>query len=161
MAAKTVVHAFVACRLDYCNCLLYCITDTLFRRLQSLQNAAICLVTGTHRWDHITLVLRDLHWLPVLRRIDFKLALLVYKSLRGLTLSYLSDDCRLVSSDKFRRHLRSADVDTFFAPSTETHLGDRRFSAAGPRLWNSLPSDLRQPDTELAYYYFILVLCYI
>jgi len=70
-AAKTVVHAFVACRLDYCNCLLYGITDTLFMRLQSLQNAAARLVTGTCRRDHITPVLRDLHWLPVRRRVDF------------------------------------------------------------------------------------------
>ena len=74
---------------------------------------------------------------------------LVYKSLHGLTPSYLSDDCRLVSSDKFRRRLRSADVDTCIDPRTETRLGDRSFSATGPRLWNSLPSDLRQPDTEL------------
>jgi len=76
-AAKTVVHAFVACRLDNCNCLQYGITDTLFRRLQSLQNAAARLVTGTRRRDHITTVLRDLHWLPVRRRVDFKLVLLV------------------------------------------------------------------------------------
>ena len=108
-AAKTVVRAFVACRLGYCNCLLYGITDTLFTRLQSLQNAATRLVTGTRRRDHITPVLRNLHWLPVRRRVDFKLALLVYKSLHGLTPSYLSEDCRLVSSDKFRRRLRSAD----------------------------------------------------
>jgi len=39
-AAKTIVHAFIACRLDYCNSLLHGITDSLFRRLQSVQNAA-------------------------------------------------------------------------------------------------------------------------
>jgi len=107
-------------------------------------------IYGKRRRDHITPVLRDLHWLPVGRRIDFKLALLVYKSLHGLTPSYLSDNCRLVSSDKFRRRLRLADVDTCIAPRTETRLGDRSFSATGPRLWNSLPSDLRWPDTELS-----------
>jgi len=77
-AAKTIVHAFVACRLDYCNSLLHGITDSLFRRLQSIQNAAACLITGTRRRDHVTPVLRDLHWLPVRRRVDYKLALLVY-----------------------------------------------------------------------------------
>ena len=64
-AAKTIVHAFVACRLDYCNSLLHGITDSLFRRLQSVQNAAARLITGTRRRDHITPVLRDLHRLPV------------------------------------------------------------------------------------------------
>jgi len=71
-AAKTIVHAVVACRLDYCNSLLHGITDSLFRRLQSaVQNAAACLITGTRRRDHITPVLRDLHWLPVRRHVDY------------------------------------------------------------------------------------------
>ena len=46
-AAKTIVHAFIACRLDYCNSLLHGITDSLFRRLQSVQNAAGHLITAT------------------------------------------------------------------------------------------------------------------
>ena len=54
----------------------------------------------------------DLHWLPVRRCVDYKLALLVYKSLHGLAPPYLADDCILASSDEFRRRLRSADVDT-------------------------------------------------
>jgi len=112
-AAKTIVHAFIACRIDYCNLLLHGITDSLFRRLQSVPNAAACLqlITRTRRRDHITPVLRDLYWLPVQRRVDYKLALLVYKSLHGLAPSYLADDCILASSDNFHRRLRSADVD--------------------------------------------------
>jgi len=106
-------------------------SDSLFRRLQSIQNAAARLVTGTRRRDHITPVLRDLHWLPVRRRVDYKLALLVYKSLHGLAPPYLADDCILASSDKFRRRLRSADVDTCIVPRTRTRLGD---------------PDLRRPD---------------
>jgi len=91
-------------------------------------------IYGKRRRDHITLVLRDLHWLPVGCRVDIKLALLVYKSLHGLTPSYLSGNCRLVSSDKFRRRLRLADVDTCITPRNETRQGDRSFSATGPRL---------------------------
>jgi len=66
----------------------------------------------------ITPVLRDLHWLPIRRRVDYKLALLVYKSLHGLAPPYLDDDCILASSDEFRRRLRSADVDTCIVPRT-------------------------------------------
>ena len=58
-AAKT----FISYRLDYCNALLYGITDNLFRRLQSIQNAAARLLTGTRRRDHISPVLSRLHWL--------------------------------------------------------------------------------------------------
>jgi len=99
-AAKTIVHAFIACRLDCCNSLLHGIIDSLFRRLQSIQNAAARLITGTRRRDHITPVLRDLHWLPVRRCVDYKLALLVYKSLHGLAPSHLADDCILAFSDR-------------------------------------------------------------
>jgi len=62
------------------------------------------LVTGAH----ITPVQRQLHWLPVKQRIDFKLAVLVYKSLHGLAPPYLSDDCQLIR-DVERRYFRSSD----------------------------------------------------
>jgi len=96
-ATKTTVQAFISCRLDYCNALLYGTGRPILRQLQSVQNAADRLVAGSRRSDHITPVLRRLHWLPVRRRIEFKLALLIYKSLHGLTPRYLSDDCQLVS----------------------------------------------------------------
>ena len=87
--------------------------------------------------------------LPVWGCVDYKLALLVYKSLHGLAPSYHADDCILASSDKFRRRLHSADVDTCIVPRTRTRFGDRSCPAAGPRIWNSLPPELRRPDTEL------------
>ena len=52
-------------------------------RLQSVQNAAACLVTGTRRSD-MTPLLCQLHWLPVRQRVDFKLATLVHRSLSGI-----------------------------------------------------------------------------
>jgi len=64
-ATKTFVQAFIWCRLDYSNSLLYGISDGQLQRLQSVQNAAARLVTGARRRDHITPVLRQLHWLPV------------------------------------------------------------------------------------------------
>jgi len=56
--------------------------------------------------------------------------------------------CQLVSNTG-RRRLRSADVDTCIVPLTSMRLGDRSFSVAGPRLWNSLPAELCQPDVEI------------
>lgn len=147
-ATKTTVQAFISCRLDYCNALLYGIADDLLRRLQSVQNAAARLVAGSRRSDHITPVLRRLYWLPVRRRIKFKLALLTHKSLNGSTPRYLSDDRQLVS-DVGRRRLRSSDISTCVVPRTHTGFGDRAFQVAGPRLWNRLPASLRQSDTTV------------
>jgi len=52
-------------------------------------------------------------------------------------------------TDTDRRPLRSAVVKTCFVPRTHNSFGDRSYSAAGPRVWNSLPPHLRQ-DTNFA-----------
>ena len=49
-ATKTLVQAFISCRLDYCNSLLFGISDGLLRRLQSVQTVAAHLVTGARRY---------------------------------------------------------------------------------------------------------------
>jgi len=110
-ATKTFVQVFILCRLDYCNSLLYGISDGLLQRLQSVQNAAARLVTGACRGVHITPVLRQLHWLPVRQRVAFKIAGLVHQSLAGAAPAYLADDCHLLS-DAGRRTLRSHSNDT-------------------------------------------------
>jgi len=62
-AAKTLVQAFISSRLDYCNSILYGVTDNLLQRLQSVQNSAASLITWTGRREHISPVLQELHWL--------------------------------------------------------------------------------------------------
>jgi len=141
-AAKTLVQAFISCRLDYCNSLLYGVTDNVMRRVQSLQNAAARLITGARRRDHITPVLRQLHWLPVRRRVEFKLACLVRQALCGQMPTYLADDIRLVSEGN-RQSLRSSFDNMCAVPRTHNSFGDRSFGAAGPRIWNNLPRGLR------------------
>jgi len=85
--AKTLDQAFVSSRLDYCNSLLYGVSEELMRRLQSVQNAAARLVTG--RSDYITLILRQLHWLPMRQR--------VFQYLTSQAPTDLADECQLVS----------------------------------------------------------------
>ena len=76
---KTLLHAFISCRLDYCNSLFYGLPKQDLRKLQLAQNAAARLFGGLSRYNHITPVLRQLHWLPIKERIDFKIAMLTYK----------------------------------------------------------------------------------
>jgi len=79
------------------------------------------------------------------------LAVRVYKSLRGLTPLYLSDDCQLVT-DVGRRHLRSSDVYTCVIPRTQSQIGDRSFSVTGPRVWNNLPTEIPRIGTKFEHY---------
>ena len=149
-STKTLVNAFVNSRLDYCNSLLYGIGEGLMDRLQRVQNAAARLVSGAKKYDHITPIMMDLHWLPIRRRVTFKVATLVYKCLHGCAPVYLADDCVAVSSIPGRRFLRSAAHLELTVPRTRTMTsGPRAFPVCGPTVWNSLPCTLRSP--ELSY----------
>ena len=59
-------------------------------KLQSVQNAAARLVTSS-KFDHVTPLLKDLHWLPIAERIKFKILLLTFKGLHDLSPSYIKD----------------------------------------------------------------------
>jgi len=63
------------------------------KKLQAVQNSAARVVTGIRKYDHITPVLRDFHWLLVRHRIDFKVAMTVFKCIHGLAPQYLAGDC--------------------------------------------------------------------
>jgi len=124
-AAKTLVHAFISSRLDYCNSLLYGISDSLLsagKAADCSERSSARIITETNlsyrKFDHITPVLRDLHWLPVRQHISFKLAMIVYKCLHGLAPSYLTDVCTPVSSVVGRWQLRSTNRGTLVLPGT-------------------------------------------
>jgi len=98
-AVKMLVQTFISRHPDYCNSLFYDIPNGVMTRLQSAQNAAACLVSGTPRHGHITLLLHQLHRLPVLKRANFKMATLVYRSLAGMAPVYLASECQLMSEE--------------------------------------------------------------
>jgi hypothetical protein len=145
------VHAFISSRVDYCNSLLYGVTAQLTRRLQSVMNAAARLVCELGRFDHITPAMRDeLHWLPVVQRIKFKVALLVYKCLHGSGPAYLNECCIVVTADARQHHLRSVTRGDLLESRTNTRrFGQRSFRSSGPAVWNSLPLYLRDFNLTL------------
>ena len=104
-SCKLVVQLLVTSRLDYSNGLLYGIPKSAVSILQSVQNSAARIVTKTALRKHITPVLKELHWLPVDRRIQYKILLYAYKALNDSAPEYL---CDMVESYALNRVLRSA-----------------------------------------------------
>jgi len=139
---ERLVHAFVSSRLDSCNSLLYGIPEKEIKQLQRVQNAAARLVTGTKKYDHISPVLKDLHWLPVRHRITYKIALMTFKSLHGMAPGYITE---LISRHKPSRTLRSSSAHLLKRPDIQKTItyGESSFTFAAPTIWNDLPADIR------------------
>ena len=148
----TVTHALVTSRIDYCNALYVGLPLKTVRRLQLIQNRAARLVSGRATKEHITPILYNLHWLPVAAQAQFKVLVLTYKALNGLGPRYLKD--RLLPYEPTRR-LRSSQGALLKEPSLMEVRGmacrHRAFSAAAPKLWNALPSEIRLAPTLMTF----------
>ena len=140
--AEILVHAFISSKLDFCNALLYGLPKSVIDRLQYVQNCAARLVTRTRSSEHITPVLRRLHWLPVRQRhITYKILLLTYKAPNGMAPRYIAD---LLQPYTPTRQLRSSSKNLLVTPKSNLKFyGDRSFQVTAPRLWNSLTNDIR------------------
>jgi hypothetical protein len=136
------VRSLVLSRLDYGNSLLGGISCSSLKRLQKLQNRAARLVYCVDRRTSAAPLLRDLHWLPVQQRINFKILLHVYNCVNSLGPSYLSDVVSLYQCA--RAGLRSSKDKTRLAVHVNKRaIGSTAFSHMGPRLWNDLPIFIR------------------
>ena len=89
-----------------------------------------------------TLLLKDLHWLPIKQRVLYKISIIVFKCLNCNDFpSYLKD---LISVYKPSRSLRSADKFLLVKPFKKLKtFGQRSFHFSAPTVWNSLPFELR------------------
>jgi len=102
--------------------------------------------------DHITPIMRELHWLPIQQRIDYKIAVLAYKSVNQTAPPYLTEMCRPVSQSCFLARNRSADRGDRISQKWNTvTYGQMGFHYAMPKVWNNLPVVVRQRPTLSAF----------
>ena len=139
-SANLIATAIISSRLDYCNSILNGLSTFNLNRLQTIQNRAARIVLGVGRRVSSEPLLRQLHWLPVAKRIQYKTALITFKTLHTHQPSYLSS---LLIPYSPSRTLRSSSNNFLTVPKVTTTLQSRSFSVAAPHLWNSLPIPIR------------------
>ena len=120
-------------------------SKTNLHKLQRVQNAATHLIFEESKYCHVTPLLKSLHWLPVKYRIIFKVLLITFKAIQGLAPVYISEliSIRDVSLSRYCLRLTNSLTLNYPALKSRKTLGDRSFFVAAPKLWNKLPSDIR------------------
>jgi len=97
-------------------------------------------------------LLRELHWLKVPERIQFRLCVLVHQCLYCSAPQYLAETLQLTSDVSSRRRLRSGSTSTLLVPPTrQITLDDRAFPVAAARAWNALPATIRSASLYLTF----------
>ena len=136
---ETLTLALVISSLDYCNSLYYGINVVLLNQLQSIQNRACRVILGLKRREPTSIHMKNLHWLKVKERIDFKVLLLVYKTLLGKSPSYLTE---LVNYNC----ISGSRAPSLTSSLVKTSFGKRSFQHYAPILWNSIPSEVKHSE---------------
>ena len=81
-----------------------------------------------------------LHWLPVKQRVQYSILLQVVRAQHRLAPPYITDQLEQRATSV----LLSTTNNDFYVPPSRSRYGDRMFSVAGPRLWNSLPAEMKK-----------------
>ena len=96
--------------------------------------------------EHITPVLKKLHWLPITVRIHYKIALLAYKVMSTQQPAYLAG---LVRRYQPTRTLRPSSRRVLHSDTPRPMFASRAFCFAAPKIWNKLPKTLSENQLTL------------
>ena len=132
---QRLVPAFLLSRIDYCNVALVGLPAIALAPLQRVINAAARFVANLRHRDHVSHVLRDLHWLPNRERISYKVYLMIFNIVNGTAPTYMTGMVTRISNLPGRCHLVLRDS----LPRTRTVFGSRAFSISLAR-WPGMAS---------------------
>ena len=142
------VNSLIHSKIDYCSALLIGLKDKDVKRLQKLQNSATRFVHGKRSRRGVTDLRKKSHFLPVRHRIEYKICMMVYKSLNNGTPGYISEMLQ-----RRKPKPMSLRVDCDMTRLEEVHskyiykTTEKAFSIAAPRIWNRLPKEIRTIET--------------
>ena len=85
----TIINSLVFSKLLYCSSVWANTTKKNIELLQTVQNFAARIVSGTRKFDHVTPILKQLQWLPIVKQLEVRDATMVFKCLNRLAAPYL------------------------------------------------------------------------
>ena len=137
---EKLVASMITSRL-YCNATFAGVADEQIAHLQEIQNNTTRLILKKSKRDHVTLFLKELHWLPVKYCIQYKLTMLAFRHFNSTLPPYLSSSlCTYQPSCS----LRSLTERLLKIPKTNLKtFGEHSFCYIASTVWNLLPADLR------------------
>ena len=145
----SVVTAMVISRLDYGNSAYLGLSNSVLSKLQVVMNDAAWLFMGLPRSARTTPLLHPLNWLPIKERVDFKTLCIIFKAINDTAPAFVASRIALYATN---HKLRSTGTGLLSVPRFKKSTGDGRvFSACAPKLWNSLPLDLRLEPVYLRF----------
>src|ERR1043165_8838636 len=128
--SQIIACSLVSSRLDYARSVFVGLSDRDLNRLQRIQNSLARVVLRVPLRTSSSVLLHQLHWLPVDFKIKFKLACLTYKALNTSTPPYLHS---LLTPYIPPRCLRSSSTNLLAEPRCRTVMGSCAFHASAPR----------------------------
>ncbi|XP_066959043.1 uncharacterized protein [Macrobrachium rosenbergii] len=143
----TVVESLVLSVINYCSKIWGMTTKEQIDRVQKAQNfAAKIAYGGARKYDHVTPILKELQWMNIETKILFDLCLFVYKICNHLVPDWLFK-FPTVGDVQGRPTRQSSDL---FVRRTTTDMGAKSISIKGPRVWNNIPTNIKNaPSSKL------------
>ena len=146
-AANILVMGLVISHLDYANSILIGIPDVTIKQLQRVQNIAAKVVLQADKYASPRQCMKNLHWLPICKRVEHKLLTIVYKCTRGNAPNYLQELLKNHIPIRAGLHSGSSSTKLVVPRVTRQTFVARAFSVCGPRLWDSLLADITAGPT--------------
>ena len=147
---RLIFMSLVQPHFDYCNSVWGCCGKTLASKLQKLLNRAARILTYSNCDANAENLIQKLGWIKLDSQRTINKAVMVYKSLNGLTPDYLSS-----------KFVDRSSVSSYSLRDTEGKLGIQQphtnymknsFSYSEAVLWHSLPIELRQAGSLRAFW---------
>ena len=145
----SVYHCLIYSHLQYCISSWGIASKSTLAPLFILQKRSIRLLTGSGYREHTNplfyrakcLKLKDIYFLET--------AKLMYK-IHNNVLSFANSDKFNLIKNCYSHKTRLSHKNNFFLPRTRTRLGQKSLSFAGIKIWNEIPSSIK----EVSFYRF-------